>query len=142
MEKTKLTREEAEEAEKCFRDFKYKSYSEDDMKKVIDNEEKIMDKMKDLNLSGFIKPAKTFFRMLKAYFSGRYKEIPVASIVTIIMTLLYVFSPIDLIPDFLPVVGFLDDAVIMAACVASLGKTMEKFEEWEAEHPENTDEKK
>lgn len=132
MAKDKLTKEEKEEAEKYFRDFKYQSYSEDNMKKVIDNEAKIMDKMKDSNLLDFIKPAKTFFRMLKAYFTGRYKEVPVATIVSIIMTLLYVFSPVDLIPDFIPVVGLLDDAAVMGACVASFGSAIKKFEEWEA----------
>lgn len=132
MAKDKLTKEEKEEAEKYFRDFKYQSYSEDNMKKVIDNEAKIMDKMKGSNLLDFIKPAKTFFRMLKAYFTGRYKEVPVATIVSIIMTLLYVFSPVDLIPDFIPVVGLLDDAAVMGACVASFGSAIKKFEEWEA----------
>lgn len=132
MAKDKLTNEEKEEAEKYFRDFKYQAYSEDNMKKVIDNEEKIMDKMKNSSLLEFIKPAKTFFRMLKEYFTGRYKEVPVATIVSIIMTLLYVFSPVDLIPDFIPVVGLLDDATVMGACVASFGSAIKKFEEWEA----------
>ena len=132
MAKDKLTKEEREEAEKYFRDFRYQSYSEDNMKKVIDNEAKIMDKMKDSNLLDFISPAKTFFRMLKAYYTGRYKEVPVATIVSIIMTLLYVFSPVDLIPDFIPVIGLLDDAAVMGACVASFGSAIKKFEEWEA----------
>ena len=101
------------------------------MQKVIDNEEKIMDKMKDTSLLEFIKPAKAFFRMLKAYFTGRYKEVPVATIGSIIMTLLYVFSPVDLIPDFLPVIGLLDDAAVMGACVASFGSAIKQFEEWE-----------
>lgn len=131
MVKDKLTDEEKRKAEKYFKDFKYQSYSEDNMQKVIDNEEKIMDKMKDTSLLEFIKPAKAFFRMLKVYFTGRYKEVPVATIVSIIMTLLYVFSPVDLIPDFLPVIGLLDDAAVMGACVASFGSAIKKFEEWE-----------
>ena len=131
MAKDKLTDEEKRKAEKFFKDFKYQSYSEDNMQKVIDNEDKIMDKMKDTSLLEFIKPAKAFFRMLKAYFTGRYKEVPVATIVSIIMTLLYVFSPVDLIPDFLPVIGLLDDAAVMGACVTSFGSAIKKFEEWE-----------
>ena len=131
MPKTKLTPEEQKEAEEQFNDFKYKSYDEADMKTVIDNEEKIMGKMNSTSLSKFLGPAKTFFRMLKAYFNGSYKEIPVSAIVSIIMTLLYVFSPIDLIPDFIPVAGLLDDASVMAACVAAFNSTLKKFEEWE-----------
>ena len=132
MAKNKLTKEEKAEAEKYFRDFENQSYSEENEKIVIDNEEKIMNKMKDSNLSDFIGQVKTFFRMIKAYSKKEYKEVPVSTIVSIIMTLLYIFSPIDLIPDFLPVVGLLDDAAVLGACVASFGSAIKKFEEWEA----------
>lgn len=134
MAKTELTDEEKEEAENYFRDFKFQPYSENNMKKVLDNEEKIMDKMNDSNLSEFVSETKAFYRMLKAYWKKEYKEVPVSTIVSIILTLLYVFSPIDLVPDFLPVVGLLDDAAVMAACVASFGSALKKFEEWEKTH--------
>ncbi len=131
MAKNKLTEEEKEQAERYFSDFKYQSYSEENEKKVIQNEDKIMDKMKDSNLSAFMNQVKTFFRMIKAYKNQDYKEVPVSTIVSIIMTLLYIFSPIDLIPDFLPVVGLLDDATVLGACVATFGSAIKKFEEWE-----------
>lgn len=132
MAKNKLTDEEKEQAERYFNDFKYQSYSSENAEKVIHNEEKIMDKMTDGNLAGFMNQVKTFFRMIKAYANKEYKEVPVSTIVSIIMTLLYVFSPIDLIPDFLPVVGLLDDAAVLGACVASFGSAIKRFEEWEA----------
>jgi uncharacterized membrane protein YkvA (DUF1232 family) len=40
--------------------------------------------------------------MLRDVFTGIYKKVPVGTIAAIIGTLLYVLSPIDLIPDFLP----------------------------------------
>jgi uncharacterized membrane protein YkvA (DUF1232 family) len=132
MAKNKLTDEEKEQAERYFNDFKYQSYSQENADKVIHNEEKIMDKMTDGNLARFMNQVKTFFRMIKAYANKEYKEVPVSTIVSIIMTLLYVFSPIDLIPDFLPVVGLLDDAAVLGACVASFGSAIKRFEEWEA----------
>ncbi len=132
MAKNKLTDEEKEKAEQYFNDFKYQSYSKEDADKVIGNEDKIMDKMTDGNLAKFMNQVKTFFRMIKAYANKEYKEVPASTIVSIIMTLLYVFSPIDLIPDFLPVVGLLDDAAVLGACVASFGSAIKRFEEWEA----------
>ena len=133
MAKNFLSEDDAIEAERYFKDFQYQTYSEEDKKKVFDNEDQIMEKMKSSSLSKFLNDSKTFFRMLKAYFSGRYKHIPYGSLVTIIMTLLYVFSPLDLIPDFLPGLGLMDDATIMGACVTSLGGLIKAFKRWEEE---------
>lgn len=36
----------------------------------------------------------------------------------IIVDLLYVLSPLDLIPDFIPIIGYIDDAMVVAACLA------------------------
>ena len=48
--------------------------------------------------------------MLGDVFTSKYKKVPVG-------TLLYVLSPIDFIPDFIPVVGYLDDAAMLAVCL-------------------------
>lgn len=55
--------------------------------------------------------------MLKDFFTRKYTEVPVGTIMAIAGSLLYVLSPIDIIPDFIPVVGFLDDAGVIAACI-------------------------
>jgi len=41
-----------------------------------------------------------------------YAKLLVAGIVA------YVFSPIDLIPDFIPVIGYLDDLILVPLCIA------------------------
>ena len=43
--------------------------------------------------------------MVKDYINGSYKEIPLATIVSIVGTLVYFISPVDAIPDTIPVVG-------------------------------------
>ena len=42
---------------------------------------------------------------------------PKGTVAAIIGTLLYVLSPADLIPDVIPVVGYLDDAAVLALCL-------------------------
>ena len=43
----------------------------------------------------------------------RHKRTPWYAKTCGILTLLYAFSPIDLIPDFIPVLGYLDDLLIV-----------------------------
>ncbi len=57
-------------------------------------------------------------RALKAevvalWFCYRHPQMPLIAKVIAIMVVTYAFSPIDLIPDFIPVLGFLDDALLL-----------------------------
>jgi uncharacterized membrane protein YkvA (DUF1232 family) len=70
-------------------------------------------------------------RMIKAYVSGDYKIIPWASIVKMIAVLLYFVSPLDLIPDFIPVLGLSDDFALIMWLFSSLADDFENFEAWE-----------
>ncbi len=73
----------------------------------------------------------TLSRMVKAYFTGEYRIIPWASIVKIIAVLIYFISPIDVIPDFLPLVGLADDLALTLWLFSSLKEDFENFEAWE-----------
>jgi uncharacterized membrane protein YkvA (DUF1232 family) len=73
----------------------------------------------------------TMVRMVKAYVRGDYKEIPWKSIVLVTAGLIYFVNPFDVVPDFIPVVGMLDDAALILWIFATIAKDMEAFEEWE-----------
>ena len=86
---------------------KFKSFSEGDKSKVFENEEKIKGFSQNNTLSKFAEDISLYFKMLKDFFEKKYTKIPTSIIAAIIGTLLYVLNPVDLIPDFIPVVGFL-----------------------------------
>lgn len=46
------------------------------------------------------------------------KETPLAAKILAGITVAYALSPIDLIPDFIPVLGYLDDVIILPVLVA------------------------
>ena len=48
----------------------------------------------------------------------RDKETPAIAKILAGITIVYALSPIDLIPDFIPVLGYLDDLILLPALVA------------------------
>ncbi|MFQ5903614.1 MAG: YkvA family protein [Candidatus Binatia bacterium] len=72
-----------------------------------------------------------FFRLLKSWINGQYKDVSWQSIVLIIAAVIYFVAPIDAIIDPLPFVGYIDDVTVIAFVIASVKKDIERFLEWE-----------
>jgi uncharacterized membrane protein YkvA (DUF1232 family) len=70
-------------------------------------------------------------RMLKAYAKGDYKDLPSGTLLKILASLLYFVSPIDLLPDFLPLLGLTDDVALLFWVVNSINDDIARFDEWE-----------
>jgi uncharacterized membrane protein YkvA (DUF1232 family) len=47
------------------------------------------------------------------WFVSRHPRTPLAAKLLALVTVAYAFSPIDLIPDFIPVLGYLDEVVLL-----------------------------
>lgn len=73
----------------------------------------------------------TCFRLLSAYATGQYKDIPWASLVSIIASVLYFVMPVDLIPDFIIGLGLIDDAALLGWIIGSVKSDIDNFIEWE-----------
>jgi len=73
---------------------------------------------------------KLLIRLVKAWWSGEYRDVPWRTILSALFALIYLFDPIDLIPDFL-IGGFIDDALVVGWVVASIRTDLERFSEWE-----------
>ena len=72
-------------------------------------------------------------RMLKAWSKGDYQSVPWKTIVLSLGTIIYFLNPFDVAPDFIPGVGYLDDAVVLGFVVNSIKKELERFLRWESE---------
>lgn len=127
MAKKEISKEEAskilEQGAKKVRD--------DDLEKVIAKADQIEDKFKAHGpLGRFIKDVKIMISLVKDYFNGSYREIPWWTIAAVVTALLYVLNPVDLIPDFIPVVGLIDDAAVVGVCLLAIEQDLEKYKEW------------
>ncbi|MEH7455004.1 YkvA family protein [Gottfriedia acidiceleris] len=47
------------------------------------------------------------------YFACKDERVPLYAKVFIVCVVAYAFSPIDLIPDFIPILGYLDDVILI-----------------------------
>lgn len=70
-------------------------------------------------------------RLVRSYISGEYRDIATSTIISGLAVLLYVLSPIDLIPDFIPVFGFLDDLSLVSWFVGKFHGEIARFRDWE-----------
>jgi len=96
----------------------------------------VSSKMSDMDtnkarVAGFIERVKTLLRMLRAYISGEYRQIPWKSLLMILGALIYFMMPIDLIPDFIPVTGLADDISIIFLVFGSINEDIKDFLEYE-----------
>jgi len=70
------------------------------------------------------------FAVSKDYVNGSYTEIPKRSIIAILGGLVYLLSPVDVIPDFVPALGFIDDIYILNLVYRQVLKDLEKYKAW------------
>ena len=74
----------------------------------------------------------TMMRMVRAWALRDYRSVPWKSLVYVVAAIVYFVNPIDLIPDVLVGIGFIDDAAVAAAVVRAVHDQLRMFREWEA----------
>jgi uncharacterized membrane protein YkvA (DUF1232 family) len=70
-------------------------------------------------------------RLIKAYATGEYREIPWKTMLLIVAAVIYFVNPLDLLPDLIPVAGLTDDFGILIWVYTSLQTEIDKFILWE-----------
>jgi uncharacterized membrane protein YkvA (DUF1232 family) len=70
-------------------------------------------------------------RLTSAYASGKYREIPWKTVMTILAAIIYFLNPLDLIPDFIPIMGLTDDFGVLVWVYNSIQSEIDKFLTWE-----------
>jgi uncharacterized membrane protein YkvA (DUF1232 family) len=86
-------------------------------------------------LQRFIEDAKLLIAMIQDYWNKRYRQVPFGTIGAIAFTLIYVLNPFDLVPDVLPIIGEIDDAAVVTACLMLIESDLRKYKDWKDHQP-------
>lgn len=113
-----------------------KSINEVDNNSVVDVAQKansivgIFQRVK--SLCGNVKDVINVLCMIRDYVSGNYREVPWRVIAMATATMAYVLSPLDLLPDVIPIFGFVDDATVFSLLLSSIRSTLDDYIAWKA----------
>ena len=83
-------------------------------------------------MTEFADQVKLAIRMIQAYINGEYRDLPWRTLIILVAGILYFVTPLDLIPDFIPALGFADDISVIFWIFKSFSEDLERFQEWEA----------
>lgn len=93
--------------------------------------DKLEAKLKEVPQAGvYLAEVPLMVSLIKDFAQKDYKNAPLGSILAIIAAFLYLISPKDLIPDTVPVLGLVDDAAVITACIALTKSDLEDYSKW------------
>jgi uncharacterized membrane protein YkvA (DUF1232 family) len=67
--------------------------------------------------------------MLYDSYNGKY-PVPKKTLIVGIFALLYLINPIDIVPDFIPLLGFADDIAALAFAASLIKDDLNKYKVW------------
>lgn len=96
------------------------------LKKALDKAEtrkgKILDFWEDLI---------DLIQMIRSYLRKEYTRTPWKTIILALAAVIYFVNPLDMIPDIVPMLGFLDDATVIAFVVNALKEDISRFKQFQ-----------
>jgi len=70
-------------------------------------------------------------RLVKAWATGKYSKTPWQTLILVVATILYFVNPFDVVPDFIPVIGYVDDVAVITTGIQSVRGDLKDFTKWE-----------
>ena len=68
--------------------------------------------------------------LLNSYIRKEYPQIPLGIIIAVIGVILYFINPFDLIPDVIPLAGYLDDAAVAGMALKLIKSDLDEYMTW------------
>ena len=81
-------------------------------------------------LADMLDNIRTAYDMVSDSVSGRYKGISKATLALLAGGLAYLALPVDIVPDFIPVAGWLDDAAVLTWIFTKCADEFKKYKDF------------
>lgn len=104
-----------------------------DLDVIVSSKRKINSKseyLKTLKFPMLFNQVKLAFEMINDYRSKAYRDLPWKTITLLTVAFLYFINPFDLIPDFIPIIGYGDDALAFAGVLKAVQSDLKKYCTW------------
>ena len=102
-----------------------------DIEIVVDQSEEIKKKFSARGpLKRFVEDGKVLTALVKDWRAGKYRQALYGTIAAVVFGLIYVFNPLDIVPDVLPIIGVLDDATVIGALLMLVERDLRKYRSW------------
>lgn len=109
-------------------------FDDGDLDLVMDNSKEINKKIsKAPSLKKFTELGKLMVGMLQDFRKGDYTKVPWFSIAAIGVALLYILNPMDVLPDFIPGLGYVDDFLILTMVLRFVETDLHDYLDWKIE---------
>jgi uncharacterized membrane protein YkvA (DUF1232 family) len=73
----------------------------------------------------------TLFEIARAYWKGSYREVPTWTILVTLLSLGYVISPFDIVPEIaLGPLGVIDDVLVLGLAMKLINGEIERYTKW------------
>ena len=97
---------------------------------------KVSQKLKKINgsnkqINELLEHVQLFLRMIKKSLAGEYSGFSHKTLFSLVFGLLYFVTPMDVVPDFIPMLGFSDDLSIVYFIIKNFKSDIEDFKGWE-----------
>jgi uncharacterized membrane protein YkvA (DUF1232 family) len=70
-------------------------------------------------------------RLIRAYYRAEYRDVPWHHFVIIVAAIIYFITSLDVIPDFIPLAGYIDDSFVVGMALRSVRADLDAFMAWE-----------
>lgn len=106
--------------------------------KLVSARDAVFDKLREVpnRMQKLARQLHLLLDLVEDYYDGHYRRVPWYSLAIAVAATLYFLSPADVIPDTLPVIGQIDDLLVLAVALRLLRRDLRAYARFKGLDPE------